>query len=81
MEQSKVRKTLINAIENGCILKSLSDFEFKEVRAKESVIIKELISMHSEGLFDLNKQFLQLDDRNNSYGFMYIYCAALPTDP
>ncbi|MEL0635219.1 hypothetical protein V6259_00370 [Marinomonas sp. TI.3.20] len=78
MEQLEVRKTLINAIENDSLLGILSDFEFKAVRAEESVIIKELISLHNESRFDLNEQFRQLDDRNNPYDLMYIYCAALP---
>lgn len=78
MEQLEVRKTLINAIENDSLLRILSDFEFKAVRAEESVIIKELISLHNESRFDLNEQFRQLDDRNNPYDLMYIYCAALP---
>lgn len=80
MEQFEVRSALMEAIEKDCFFKTLDEFEFKKIHAKESVIAKELAYLHNEAIFDLNKQFLQLTKKDDQYSFyrlIYAYCSTL----
>jgi hypothetical protein len=81
MEAAVIRESLMKAINENNFLKVLNDYKFKDIRVKESAVIKELVYLHNKEIFDLNKQFLQLkksSDQYNFYGLIYIYCAALP---
>lgn len=80
MEQFEVRSALMEAIEKDCFFKTLDEFEFKKIHAKESVIAKELAYLHNEAIFDLNKEFLQLTKKDDQYSFyrlIYAYCSTL----